>query len=68
MTQFEPLLWEHHIRRPRTRIGASTRSAIDPRTEFTGRPLGKLGRPLLAEAETYLEFFALAREPVPDVL
>ena len=68
MTQFEPLLWERNRRRPRTRIGGSTRSAIDPRTEFTGRPLGRLGRPLLSEVETYLEFFALVREPVPDVL
>jgi hypothetical protein len=67
MTQFEPLLWERRIRRQRTRFGGATGSTIDPRTEFTDRPLGKLGQPLLTEVETYLAFFALAREPVPDV-
>jgi hypothetical protein len=67
MAQFEPLLWERHVRRPRTRFVSPTTSSVDPGAEFTGPPLGRLGRPLVAEAETYLAFFALAREPVPDL-
>ena len=39
----------------------------DGRCEFTARPVGRLGRPLVAEAETYLAFFALAQEPVPEL-
>jgi len=66
MPQFEPLLWERHVRRPRSRFVGSTSSVIDPSSEFTGRPLGRLGRPLVAEAETSLAFYALVREPVPD--
>lgn len=66
MAQFEPLLWERHTRRYRTRSRGSSRPTIDRRCEFTARPLGKLGRPLVAEAETYLAFFALAREPAPE--
>ena len=38
----------------------------DGRCEFTALPLGRLGRPLVAEAEAYLSFFALAQEPVPE--
>jgi hypothetical protein len=38
------------------------RPAVDPATEFAGRPLGRLGRPLLEEVETYLAFYAHARE------
>jgi hypothetical protein len=30
-------------------------------TEWTARPLGRLGRPLVAEIETYLMFFSIAR-------
>jgi hypothetical protein len=36
-----------------------------PLTEWTARPLGRLGRPLVAEVEMYLQFFALVREE-PD--
>ncbi len=38
-------------------------------TEWTARPLGRLGRPLLAEIESYLHFFSIARDdtgPVGD--
>jgi len=66
MAQFEPLLWERHTRRHRARVRGSSRPAIDGRCEFTARPLGRLGRPLVAEAEAYLAFFALAREPVSE--
>jgi hypothetical protein len=66
MAQFEPLLWERHARRPRTRFVHPSTSSVDPASEFTAHPPGKLGRPLLTEVETYLEFFALAREPLPD--
>ena len=66
MTQFESLLWERHVRRSRPRLTGSNRPPVDPRCEFTGRPLGKLGRPLLAEIETYLAFFALANENSPE--
>lgn len=30
-------------------------------TEWTARPLGRLGRPLVAEIEAYLTFFSIAR-------
>ena len=66
MAQFESLLWERQGRRSRTRILGSDRPAIDPRVEFTGRPPGRLGRPLVGEIETYLSFFALARSGLPD--
>jgi hypothetical protein len=39
---------------------------VDARSEFTGHPPGRLGRPLLAEIETYLEFFALAHQPAGE--
>jgi hypothetical protein len=39
----------------------------NPLMEWTARPLGRLGRPLLVEVETYLEFFAIARADVPDL-
>jgi hypothetical protein len=31
--------------------------------ELTARPPGRLGRLLLPEIESYLEFFAISREP-----
>ena len=65
MAQFESLLWERLPRRiARTRIAgrASSAAATDDRSEWTARPIGRLGRPLLREIETYLDFFALARE------
>jgi hypothetical protein len=68
-------LWEAHLGRldrlygghaagvaspsPRSSLGAVTadlRSA-----EWSARPLGRLGRPLLSEIERYLEFYAIAR-------
>jgi hypothetical protein len=46
----------------------STHSTIQPENdaaarlaEWQERPLGRLGRRLLPEIETYLEFFAIAR-------
>jgi hypothetical protein len=64
MAQFEPLLWERRPRRSRhRRTYAQSSTPIDPDTEFGGRPLGKLGRRLLAEVEMYLDFFALAHQP-----
>ena len=47
------------------RGGLSVRR-YDPLTEWTASPLGRLGRPLLVEIETYLEFFAIAGYTVPD--
>lgn len=63
MGQFESLLWERRPRRAvRPRAHASrVHSNADPLTEWTARPVGRLGRPLLIEIETYLEFFAIAR-------
>jgi hypothetical protein len=65
MAQFESLLWEWHPRRvARTRIArrASSGMATDDRSEWSARPVGRLGRPLLREIEAYLDFFALVRE------
>jgi hypothetical protein len=41
--------------------GAPSR-AHDPLTEWTARPLGRLGTALVAEIETYLEFFAIVHD------
>ncbi len=63
MGQFESLLWERRSRRifhNRTQK-VSARWDGNPLTEWTARPLGRLGRPLLVEVEAYLEFFAIAR-------
>jgi hypothetical protein len=38
----------------------------DPLAEWTAQPLGRFGRPLLAEIDAYLEFFAIARDRLPD--
>jgi len=38
------------------------RLPIDPQSEFGGHPPGRLGRPLVAEIDAYLNFFALAHE------
>lgn len=60
--QFESVLWESPSRpvgRHRRRT-ASTWHAVNPLVEWTARPLGSLGRPLLEEIEDYLEFFAIA--------
>ena len=63
MSQFESLLWE----RP-TRGTSLVRDPLESYTtqsssltEWTARPLGRLGRPLLADIEAYLQFFAIAR-------
>jgi hypothetical protein len=63
MGQFESLLWERRADRVgrRSRPPARARLGPSPLTEWTARPVGRLGRPLVAEIETYLEFFALAR-------
>jgi len=64
MAQFEPLLWERHPRRfRRLRFESRPEPQIDAGCEFAGRPPGRLGRRLLEEIETYLEFFALAHQP-----
>ncbi len=65
MAQFESLLWEGQPRRiARARIaGQTSRGAVTgARSEWTARPVGRLGRPLLREIEAYLDFLALARE------
>ena len=63
MAQFESLLWERRQRRvSRARTPVTRQPKVDAQAEFTASPPGRLGRPLLAEIETYLEFFALARE------
>lgn len=66
MAHYEPLLWEPRVRLPHARPTGSNHSVVDARSEFTARPPGRLGRPLVVEIETYLAFFALAREPAPD--
>ncbi len=66
MATFEPLVWQRKpisARRPRP-VGQRA-SAHDPLTEWTAPPIGRLGRPLLAEIEAYLEFFAIAHGPQP---
>jgi hypothetical protein len=65
MAQFESLLWEGHprrIARARDRRAGVPRAVTDERSEWTARPVGRLGRPLLGEIEAYLDFLALARE------
>jgi hypothetical protein len=61
--EFESLLWERRAsrveRRPRPQGTAEL--CASPLAEWTAQPVGRLGRPLVAEIETYLEFFALAR-------
>jgi hypothetical protein len=65
MAQFEPLLWERRPRRARRlRVYTQSLPPIDSTIEFGGPPVGKLGRRLLSEVEIYLEFFALAHQPV----
>jgi hypothetical protein len=54
---------------PREPAGIEMRPAgrPDSLTEWTARPLGRLGRPLVAEIEAYLTFFSIARaEADPD--
>ena len=65
MAQFESLLWEGRPRRIARRRVVSERP-LDTSSEWSARQLGKLGRPLLAEIETYLEFFALVRAPADE--
>ena len=52
-----------HRPAPRQPTGASWRRSSTPGSlaEWTARPLGRLGRPLVAEIETYLMFFSIAR-------
>ena len=63
MGQFESLLWERRSSRVgcRPRPQATAQLHASPLAEWTARPVGSLGRPLVAEIEAYLEFFALAR-------
>lgn len=42
---------------PRTRVQPAT----SPASEWSARPPGRLGRPLVEEVERYLEFYAIAR-------
>lgn len=67
MAHFEPLLWEQVSGRAlRPSCASPDRRDDNPLTEWTARPLGRLGRPLLAEIEAYLEFFTIARAPARD--
>jgi hypothetical protein len=52
-----------HRPAPRHTTGVGTRRSSGPGSlaEWTARPLGRLGRPLVAEIETYLMFFSIAR-------
>ena len=45
-----------------TGVEWGTQSTTGSLTEWTARPLGRLGRPLVAEIETYLAFFSIARD------
>jgi len=53
------------MRRPAPRrpadAGAQSSGRPGSLAEWTARPLGRLGRPLVAEIETYLTFFSIAR-------
>ena len=67
-TQSGNPLWEAHLRRLRQLYGErllpSSGSREDEearRSEWTPRPLGRLGRRLVADVDPYLEFFAIAR-------
>ena len=54
---------------PREPAGIEMRRSGSPGSlaEWTARPLGRLGRPLVAEIESYLTFFSIARtEAGPD--
>ena len=50
-------------RAPRRLAGDDERRSYRPGSlsEWTARPLGRLGRPLLAEIEAYLTVFSIAR-------
>jgi hypothetical protein len=66
MAQFESLVCERRPRRiHRTRNDGQ--APLDDRSEWTARPPGKLGRPLVAEIGAYLEFFALVRAPAGEL-
>jgi hypothetical protein len=61
-------LWDARLRRlrqldgDRARVWVCSREAEEARrSEWTPRPLGRLGRRLFAELDPYLEFFAIAR-------
>jgi hypothetical protein len=65
MAQFEPLLWERRRRQARpSRACDQGVPPIDAAVEFAGPPVGRLGRRLLSDVETYLEFYALVRQPL----
>ena len=64
MAQFEALLRE---RRPRRIPRTDGQAPLDDRSEWTAWPPGRLGRPLLAEIEAYLEFYALVRAPTDEL-
>jgi hypothetical protein len=61
--QFESVLWDRPVRRaPSRRAGPLAVSYQgELMIEWTAQPLGRWGRPLLGEIETYLAFFAIAR-------
>jgi hypothetical protein len=67
MGRYESLLRD---RRPRQRARLGERrpatQGTGSLTEWTARPVGRLGRPLLAEIEAYLHFFAIARHEDAD--
>jgi hypothetical protein len=61
MGQLGPLMWET----PRSRV-VRNRAVPDPAgdhatrlTEWTARPVGRLGRLLLSDVDTYLAFWAI---------
>jgi hypothetical protein len=61
MAPFDSLLWQRSGTAPRRERPPAIRLRThDSMTEWTAVPLGRLGRPLVAEIETYLEFFAIA--------
>jgi hypothetical protein len=49
-----------HGRRPATSV-SECEAHEARRSEWAARPLGRLGRRLLADLDPYLEFFAIAR-------
>ena len=60
-------LWDAHLGRLRRLYGAGSlpsggrEDEEARRSEWAPRPLGRLGRRLVADLDPYLEFFAIAR-------
>ena len=61
MARYELLVSLKHPRRALRLEPAHPRRSTASLTEWTARPVGRLGRPLVSEVEAYLQFFSIAR-------